>query len=57
MTLSLPDSQIELMQAVVEIGKPVIICLLGESAIDMSYAVEHFQAVSMNCLWAVDDLM
>lgn len=43
--LQLPKIQRELMEAVAETGKPVILCLMAGSAIDLSYAAEHFDAV------------
>lgn len=47
--LKLPEVQQELMAAVAESGKPVILCLMAGSDIDMSYAAEHFDAVMV--LW------
>lgn len=44
-SLQLPDSQIALMEAVAQCGKPVVLCLCAGSDIDMSYASEHFNAV------------
>lgn len=44
-SLKLPDSQLALMEAVAETGKPVVLCLCAGSDIDMSYANEHFNAV------------
>ncbi len=43
--LELPSPQRELMRAVAETGKPVILCLMAGSDIDLSYAREHFDAV------------
>ncbi len=43
--LFLPKPQMELMRAVAETGKPVILCLMAGSAIDLSFAEEHFDAV------------
>lgn len=45
LSLRLPDSQIALMEAVAQCGKPVVLCLCAGSDIDMSYASEHFNAV------------
>lgn len=44
-SLKLPDSQIALMEAVAQCGKPVVLCLCAGSDIDMGYASEHFNAV------------
>lgn len=44
-SLRLPDSQLALMGAMAETGKPVVLCLCAGSDIDMSYANEHFHAV------------
>lgn len=33
------------MQAVAETGKPVVLCMLAGSDIDMSYGIEHFEAI------------
>lgn len=43
--LQLPQVQRDLMEAVKETGKPVILCLMAGSDIDLSYASEHFDAV------------
>ena len=48
-TLSLPASQVRLMEAVASVHKPVILCLMAGSDIDLSYAAEHFDAVMV--LW------
>lgn len=48
-SLKLPNSQLALMEAVAETGKPVVLCLCAGSDIDMSYANEHFNAVMQ--LW------
>lgn len=45
LSLNLPDSQLVLMEAVAQCGKPVVLCLCAGSDIDMSYASEHFNAV------------
>ena len=43
--LNLPRSQEALLHALAETGKPVILCLMTGSAIDLSFAHEHFDAV------------
>ncbi|MDR0722982.1 MAG: glycoside hydrolase family 3 C-terminal domain-containing protein [Treponema sp.] len=43
--LLLPASQIKLMEAVCAAGKPVVLCLLAGSAIDLRYADEHCGAI------------
>ncbi len=43
--LLLPKVQRDLMEAVALVGKPVICCLMAGSAIDLSYAAEHFNAI------------
>lgn len=48
-TLHLPQVQLDLMEAMAESGKPVILCLMAGSDIDLSYAAEHFDAVMV--LW------
>lgn len=48
-TLKLPRVQQELMEAMAQSGKPVVLCLLAGSDIDMSYAAEQFDAVMV--LW------
>lgn len=48
-TLQLPQVQLDLMEAMAESGKPVILCLMAGSDIDLSYATEHFDAVMV--LW------
>lgn len=47
--LLLPKPQRELLRAMTETGKPVILLLMTGSAMDMSYASEHFNAVMQ--LW------
>lgn len=47
--LQLPESQQQLMQAMAAAGKPVILCLMAGSDIDLSYAREHFSAIMQ--LW------
>jgi beta-glucosidase len=43
--LSLPKVQRELMETVAGTGKPVVLCLMAGSDIDLSYAAEHFDAI------------
>lgn len=43
--LRLPRPQRELLQAMAETGKPVILLLMAGSAMDMGYASQHFNAV------------
>ncbi len=43
--LQLPEVQRELLEKVTSLGKPVILCLLAGSAIDLSYAKEHCAAI------------
>lgn len=43
--LKLPAVQMELIEKVLEIGKPTIVVLLAGSAIDLSYADEHADAI------------
>ena len=43
--LQLPAVQRELMEEVIRIGKPVILCVSSGSALDLSYAQEHCAAV------------
>ena len=47
--LLLPESQRELMAALADCGKPVILCLMAGSDLDLSYAREHFDAILV--LW------
>ncbi len=47
--LFLPDSQRKLARAIAHTGKPVIFLLMSGSAINLSYASEHFNAVMQ--LW------
>lgn len=44
-TLLLPESQLRLMETVAATGKPVILCMMAGSDIDMSFANEHFAAI------------
>ena len=43
--LQLPQSQRDLMDAVLAVGKPVIVCLMAGSAIDLSVAQDKAEAV------------
>lgn len=43
--LKLPEPQIALLKAVAAVGKPMILCLMSGSAIDLSYANEHCSAI------------
>lgn len=43
--LQMPKPQRELMERVMEVGKPVIVVLMAGSAIDLCYADEHAQAI------------
>lgn len=43
--LLLPKTQRKLMQTIAATGKPVILCLMAGSDIDMSYAAEHFHGI------------
>ncbi len=43
--LQLPQPQRDLMEAVAQTGKPVVLCMMAGSDIDMSYAAEHFNAI------------
>lgn len=45
MDLLLPKPQRELMEAVNALGKPVILCLMTGSAMDLRYPAEHFNAI------------
>lgn len=45
--LQLPEGQRVLLEAVVKTGKPVILCLSAGSAIDLSFAQEHVDAIVM----------
>ncbi|NLT11059.1 MAG: glycoside hydrolase family 3 protein [Clostridiaceae bacterium] len=44
-SLYLPDVQNHLIEKVTAVGKPVIVCLLAGSSIDLTYADEHCAAV------------
>lgn len=44
-SLLLPKPQRELMEALAQVGKPVVLCLMAGSAIDLSFAQEHFEAI------------
>ena len=43
--LQLPLCQRRLMEAVAKTGKPVVLCMLAGSDIDMSFANKHFKAI------------
>ena len=43
--LKLPESQRELLEAVAGCGKPVILCVLTGSAVDLNFADEHMNAI------------
>ena len=43
--LLLPEPQRDLMEVLAKTGKPVILCLIAGSAIDLSFAEDHFDAV------------
>jgi beta-glucosidase len=43
--LQLPKVQQELMKTVADAGKPVVLCLMAGSDIDLSYGEEHFDAI------------
>lgn len=45
--LQLPKVQRTLMEAVVKVGKPIILCLTAGSAIDLSFAQEHIDGILM----------
>ncbi len=45
--LQLPEGQRILLEAIVKTGKPVILCLSAGSAIDLSFAQEHVDAIVM----------
>ncbi len=47
--LQLPKVQRDLMEAVASTGKPVVVCMMTGSAIDLSYPSRHFNAVMQ--LW------
>ena len=43
--LQLPESQRELLEAVAGCGRPVVLCVLAGSAVDLSFADEHVNAI------------
>lgn len=47
--LQLPDVQRELMEAIAETGKPVVLLLMAGSDVDLSYAASHFDGIML--LW------
>lgn len=44
-SLMLPAAQIRLLEAIAKCGKPVVLCLMAGSAIDLRFADEHLDAV------------
>lgn len=44
-SLRLPESQLRLMEIVAQTQKPVVVCMMAGSDMDLSYAAEHFDAV------------
>lgn len=44
-TLSLPKTQEELLKAVAATGKPVVLCVTAGSALELSFAEEHVNAI------------
>ena len=44
-TLALPAVQQELLKAVTKVGKPVILCMVSGSSMDMCYSHEHNDAI------------
>lgn len=44
-SLDLPQPQKKLLETIAATGKPVVLCLMAGSDIDMGYASEHFDAV------------
>ena len=60
--LMLPGLQEELLEAVAAVGKPVILVLSAGSAIDLSWAEEHVDAIidrqtMMDCQWIKQKVM
>lgn len=43
--LQLPEPQRELMKAMADCGKPVVLCMMAGSDIDLSFARDHFDAI------------
>lgn len=43
--LQLPASQRKLLESVLAVGKPTVVCMLAGSAIDMNFAAEHAAAI------------
>lgn len=43
--LELPLCQRRLMEAVAQTGKPVVLCMLAGSDMDMSFAKKHFEGI------------
>ena len=44
-SLHFPESQRKLLEAVVETGKPFVLCVMAGSAMDLRYASEHASAI------------
>ena len=51
MDLNLPKAQEQLLKKVAEVGKPVILCLMAGSAIDLSFAKDHPNIKAILQLW------
>lgn len=51
MDLCLPQTQQKLLKKVTEVGKPVILCLMAGSAIDLSFAKDHPNVKAILQLW------
>jgi len=49
--LSLPEAQQILLKKVAEVGKPIILCLMAGSAIDLSFAKENANIKAILKLW------
>jgi beta-glucosidase len=43
--IALPDAQVELLKALTQAGKPLVVVLLNGSALSVSYAKEHANAI------------
>ena len=43
--LELPEVQRQLLEAIVRTGKPVVLCLMAGSSVNLSYAQEHCDAI------------
>lgn len=44
-SLSLPQTQVDLLEAVAATGKPVVLCVMAGSAMDLRFASEHVDAI------------